>query len=106
MKKVILPSEKAEQKAEDKNRRQLDEKAKAEQLRRDMAMTFKTAHGLRVLDWLMKECQFGEPILGVNPATQEICADRTLYQAMRLNLYIKIRKMLPFNILKEVEYHE
>lgn len=105
-KKIVMPSDKAALKAKHKEEQQITEKEKGEQLKRDMAMTFRTAHGLRVLDWLRKECGFGEAILGANPVSGDLDAQRTMYQAMRLNLYIKIRKLLPFNILKEVEYHE
>lgn len=101
-----LPSAKAERKTKEAREREEEKKAREQQLRRDLAMTFKTAHGLRVLKFLMNECGFGSPILGANPASGEIDEKRTVYAAMRLNLYIKIRKLLPFSILKEVEYEE
>lgn len=106
MSKTVLPSEKAEEKIKEKTRQQNEAHEREQLLRRDMIATFRTAHGIRVLTWLMKECNFGDAILGANPVSGDLDEKRTMYQAMRLNLYIKIRKMLPFNILKEVEYNE
>lgn len=102
MDKSKLPSERAADNDAERQRR-IDEKNDGEEkLRRAFASTFNTPDGLIVLDWLMRECQFGEPILGIMQG--KIDRDATLYQAMRLNLYLKIRSYLSFNILKEVEY--
>lgn len=52
--------------------------------------------------WLRQECGGDQAILGAIHG--QIDEKATLYQAMRLNLWIKVRKLLSFNILKEVEY--
>ena len=103
--KTELPSEKAARQKREKAELAELKNAQSDRLMRDLAMTFKTDHGLRVLKWIHDECGFGQPILGAD-AAGDIDKERTVYGAMRLNFYIKIRKLLPFNILKEVEYHE
>lgn len=99
----IPPSERATARADDDQKRKEAQTAEADKLKRAMRAVFESPDGLVVLNWLKKECQFGEPILGAMSGT--IDEKATLYQAMRLNLYLKIRKMLTFNILKEVEYN-
>ena len=102
--RTMLPSQRGEQRS--LNEQELKEKQleQAERLKRAMRVTFSSPDGLIVLEFIKKECQFGEPILGA--IAGQIDEKATLYQAMRQNLYLKIRKMLTFNILKEVEYHE
>lgn len=75
-----------------------------EALRSAMRRTFSTPDGRVVLKWIMRECQANAPILGANLANGTIDEKATLYQAMRLNLWLKIRRLLSFDILKEVEY--
>ena len=100
--RTLPPSERAEiQKKLELNRKAAAAEER-DRLVRAMRATFASPDGLVVLNWLRKECGFGEAILG---ATNGAIDERaTLYQAMRLNLYIRIRKMLTFEILKEVEY--
>lgn len=104
--KSELPSVKADRVAKEKAEKAAQKNVKEDALRRDLARTFSTGHGQRVLKWLKEECCFGVPILGINPTTGEIDEKRTTYQAMRLNLYLQIRNRLSFNILEKVEYHE
>lgn len=66
-----------------------------------MAVTFSSPDGLIVLDWIRKQCGHNEPILAATAG--QIDANATLYQAMRLNLYLAIRKHLPKETLMEVE---
>ena len=101
--KKLLPSQKAEKKAQEKKAREDQHKQETGKLQQDLAMTFDTPHGLNVLRWLSKECGFGEFPVGAN-AQGQIDKDVTMYNAMRLNLYIKIRKLLPYKILKEIEH--
>lgn len=103
--KTELPSVRSERETKEKAETRAKQTEEADRFKRDLAMTFRSPHGLRVLKWLHDECGFGQPILGAN-ALGDIDKERTVYGAMRLNLYIKLRKLLPFNILKEVEYHE
>lgn len=95
------PSERAE--AKDKSVLEKKESAQeaADRLQQAMNMTFNTPHGLVVLNWLRKECGHNEPILSA--VQGNIDEKATLYQAMRLNLYLKLRKMLNKEIIMEVE---
>lgn len=104
-KKNELPSARAERKVEEKTNLEKQKRAAEDQLRKDLAMTFRTAHGQRALLFIMKECGFGNPIVGADHRG-DIDEKRTTYGALRLNLYLKLRKLLPVSILKEVEYHE
>ncbi len=103
--KTQLPSVRADAEAKEKADLQAKKNEEHDRLVRAMRMTFNTAHGKIVLAWLMKECGYNQPILGAD-AHGDIDEKRTVYGAMRLNLYLKLRKFLTFNILKEVEYHE
>lgn len=103
--KAELPSAKSERQAKEKV--ELTERINDEQLqlRRAFAMTFKTQHGKVVLHWLMKECGYNNFIIGAD-YRGDIDEKRSTFGAMRLNLYIRLRKLLPVHILQEVEYHD
>lgn len=103
--RTLPPSDRAEQRSADEQRRKEEQLEKSERLTRAMRATFNTPDGLIVLNWLKDECMFGKPILGANMVQGAIDEKATLYQAMRLNLYLKVRSMLTFEILKEVEYN-
>lgn len=102
MNRKDLPSERADIRVAQEKELEAAKLQRETRLRNAMAITFNTPDGLIVLEWLKKECQFGEPILGAMQGA--IDEKATLYQAMRLNLYLKVRSFLPFEILKEVEY--
>jgi hypothetical protein len=101
MKRDKLPSQIAVDKA--KRAQTIEEERNLSDAKFKSALinTFKTEHGKIVLRWLMNECGFGKPILGATAG--QIDEKATLYQAMRLNLYLSIRKKLPLTILNEVE---
>ncbi len=103
--KAELPSAKAERQVKEKI--ELTERKSEEQLqlRRAFAMTYKTAHGKVALHWIMKECGYNSPILGAD-YRGDVDEKRSTYGAMRLNLYLRLRKLLPVHILQEVEYHD
>lgn len=102
MDKTKLPSEIAENKRKVASDMEDKRKVEAERLHSAMINTFQTEHGKTVLKWLMAECGFGKPILGANAG--QIDRDATLYNAMRMNLYLAIRKHLPIKLLNEVEH--
>lgn len=102
-KKDEPPSVRAERIEAERQRIKENEKAEADRIKRSLRRAFSTKDGLVALDWLRRECGFGEPILGAD-SNGDIDPERTVYGAMRLNLYLKLRKQLTFNILKEVEY--
>lgn len=102
----ILPSKKAAKREAD--RRELEARLSEQRERMTTAMrqTFATPEGKIVLRWLREECGFGKPILGANPATGEIDPMRTTYSAMQQGLYLRIRKFLTPEILREVELYD
>lgn len=101
--RTLPPSIRAEKKAETEAERKAAQQEQQDRIKRAMQATFNTPDGLIVLNWLKDECMFGKPILGA--LANGIDEKATLYQAMRLNLYLKVRSFLTFEILKEVEYH-
>lgn len=98
----LLPSERgALRDKQDEERKKALTEAQ-DTLKRNLRIVGSTPEGLYVLSWLRDQCQGGQPILGaVNGQMDE---KATMYQAMRLNLWISIRRLLNFNILKEIEY--
>ena len=105
-KRTMLPSERAAKKTEDDLIRDAQRQEQDNRLTNAMRQTFNTPEGKIVLKWLADQCQFGKPILGANMSQGTIDPTATLYQAMRLNLYLSIRQRLTFDILKEVEYDD
>lgn len=74
------------------------------QLRTDMALTFGTPEGKRVLKWLLTQCGYQESGIGGNPGIGLNALEGTLYNNARRNVYIELRKLIPHSTLKEVEY--
>lgn len=99
-----LPSEIAKQRQETAAAREAEKQKQDETLKGVVARIGETPDGKIFFRWLKNECGFGEAILGINPVNGEIDEKRTLYQAMRLNLYTKVRKYLPVKTLMEVEH--
>lgn len=100
--KSELPSLKAERKLIEKKELEQAKKKAEDKLRGHLVRTFKTTDGIETLRWLHDQCGFGKPILGADK--DGLSEKITVYNAMRLNLYLELRKHLPFNVLKEVEY--
>lgn len=86
----------------EKQKEAFDRKVKT--LRMDMAITFGTAEGKRVLKWLKDECGWGKSVVGGNPALGMDVAQGTIYNSARLNVYLELRSLVPHSILAEVEY--
>lgn len=99
-----LPSEKAFQKEAERKRLEAEKEERESRTRQALTATFSTPDGKQALRWLKAQCGHNVPILGANPGSGEIDAQRTVYSAMRLNLYLELRRYLPINLLKEVEY--
>lgn len=96
-----LPSEKAERKAKEKSKKESEKEAEESRLRGAMARTFSTDDGIIVLRWLRDQCGHNKPVLGALGG--KIDPDATVYQAMRLNLYLTLRGYLDKRILMEIE---
>ena len=99
----LLPSERAEAKAELEAKAQNLQKQRISLLREDFGRTFQTEHGKRVLAWLFERCGYDKPKLGAN-AQGIIDAELTLHNAMEENLYIAVRRFIPVDVLQQVEY--
>lgn len=73
-------------------------------LRLDMAQTFGTPEGKRVLQWLAKQSGFGLTVVGGNPQLGMDIEKGTFYNACRQALYLELRTYIPAYILRDVEY--
>lgn len=100
--RVIPPSERDLLRKEKAAQAEATAQAHTEQLKGVLRRIGETEDGKYLFRWLRKECGGDTPILGATNG--QIDKDATLYQAMRLNLWIKVRRLLSFNILKEIEY--
>lgn len=83
----------------DAERRQMEKN-----LRMDMAMTFGTPEGLRVLKWLCDQSGHLKNYVGGNPALGIDVLQGTFYNAARMSLYLELRSLIPPEMLKKIEY--
>lgn len=102
---TILPSAKPAKREAEKAEIEARKRAEDERMKIACAAVFQRsgADGLIVLQWLRRQCGHNEAILALDPASMEVNPLATTYQAMRLNLYLQLRKFIPTEILKEVE---
>lgn len=98
----IPPSERQGVRDKQDQEREAARGAEAEKLKGVLRRIGETEDGKYFYRWLRQECGGDQAILGAIHG--QIDEKATMYQAMRLNLWIKVRKLLSFNILKEVEY--
>lgn len=91
--------------AERKTREETEAKkaADAALLRKDFNETFASAHGQRVLKYIMDVCGYQRSSTTVDPTTTKIITDNMLYNEARRNLYLSIRSFLKAEILIQVE---
>lgn len=82
---------------------QNEKERQVNQLLSDYNKTFSSSHGMRVLNDIMKICDFGITKVKAN-TTGKIDTDLCLYAAAREGVYLEIRKKIKSTILKEVEY--
>jgi len=104
MKKPELPSEKAERIKRESEEKKRSAQEAEEKARGVFARAFSTPDGIEALRLIRQWARYGKPILGA--VDGKIDRDATLYQAMRLNLYLEIRGFINSNILKEIEYDD
>jgi hypothetical protein len=100
--RTLPPSEKSELRDKTKAEIEAQKNTDRDRLKGVLRRIGMTDDGKFFYRWLREECGGGSPILGAVNGTMD--RDATLYQAMRLNLWVKIRRMLNFDILKEIEY--
>lgn len=102
--KPFVPTHKQRSPSVDKDEQRKVLEKKHKNLRMDMAITFSTEEGKRVLRWILDECGYHKSCVGGNPALGMDVKDGTLYNAARETIYIELRQLIPHSILKEVEY--
>lgn len=102
MNKNIPPSQRPEIRQAQEQERNDAQREREEKLKGVLRRIGETEDGKFFYRWLRQECGGDQAILGAIHG--QIDEKATLYQAMRLNLWIKVRRLLSFNILKEVEY--
>lgn len=99
----LLPSEKGEVKAAEEARlRQIAEK-RISMMREDFGRTFQTEHGKRVLAYICQRSGFTKSKVS---ALQDgsVNKDMTVFLAQEETFYLDIRKYIPIEVLKQVEY--
>lgn len=102
--KPHIPAHTLRSEATDKDKQRKDFQRRSKQLRFDMAITFGTAEGKRVLQWLINESGFNKSQVGGNPALGMDVLQGTLYNSARASIYLELRQLIPAEILKQVEY--
>lgn len=88
----------------DKQEQQKEFEKRIKNLRIDMAITYGTPEGKRVLKWILDQCGFHKSCIGGNPGLGMDVAQGTIYNAGRESLYIEMRQLIPSETLKQVEY--
>lgn len=103
-KKPFVPAHRQRPLGVDKDKQQNQQETKLRNLRLDMAATFSSLEGRRVLRHIFLASGFGESNIGGNAQLGMDVLQGTLYNAARQNLYLELRKFIPHNILKVVEF--
>lgn len=80
------------------------EEAEFRRFQKDLAETFDSDAGKRVLKWLYHRCLGRTSLVGVNVQSHTVDVETTLYNAARRNVYLELTEHLEPRILKEVEY--
>ncbi len=100
-----LPSEKQAAREENKAARDALRQEQADKIRGALRRVGETEDGKILYRYLYDECLGNRPIIA--KGTIEVIDEKaTLYQAFRQSIWINIRRMLTFNILKEIEYEQ
>jgi len=100
--RTILPSEKPELRKERDEALRKQHEAYMNRIQGAWRRVGETDDGKIIIKDIYDQCLANQPILGVmgNEINEKACT----YQAMRLNFWVRLRKLLTFNILKEIEY--
>lgn len=102
--KPFVPSHRQRSAGVDKDEQQKSFERQVKNLKLDMAEVFGTAAGKRVLKYIFEISGYGTSNVGGNPALGMDVKDGTFYNAVRQNLYLEVRKLVPHSILKVVEF--
>ena len=99
----VLPSARAELEAQAIAAAKKKADIITSQMRQDFTRTFKTESGKRTLAAIYKRSGFGQIILSADKTQGQIDPMATTYAAMELNFYLWIRKLLPIELIQEIE---
>ena len=99
---VPIHNQRSESVDKDKQHKEMQRKLKS--LRMDFAICFGTPEGRKVLKWILQNSGYGESLVGGNPTLGMDVAQGTIYNGGRVSLYIEMRKLIPHEILKTVEF--
>lgn len=99
-----IPSHTLRSESMDKDQQQKAAQRKIRSLRMDFALTFGTPEGKKVLKWIFEQSGFGQSDVGGNPTLGMDVLQGTLYNGARKSLYIEMRKLIPHETLKQVEF--
>lgn len=102
--KPFIPSHVQRSPATDKDKQHRDAERKVRQLRMDFALTFGPDEGKRVLKWMFQQSGYGQSDVGGNPALGMDVLQGTFYNSARKSLYIEMRKLIPHETLKNIEF--
>jgi hypothetical protein len=102
--KPFIPSHTLRSDATDKDDQKKEYSRQLRELRMSFALTFGTPEGKRVLKWLKAQAGYGESLIGGNPNLGMDVAQGTIYNGGRVSLYTEMRKLIPHEILKAVEF--
>lgn len=102
--KPFVPSHRQRPLGVDKDKQRKHYDAQIKNLKLDMGAVFGTPAGKRVLKHIFEISGYGESNVGGNPQLGMDVKDGTFYNAVRQNLYLEIRKLVPHSILKVVEF--
>lgn len=102
--KPYIPTHTQRSPSVDRDKQTKEFERRAKQLRMDFAITFSTAEGKRVLQWLIRESGFYKSSVGGNPSIGMNVLEGCLYNEARKSLYFELRQLIPPETLKQVEY--
>ena len=102
--KPFIPTHIQRSESVDKDKQQKEMQRRVKSLRMDFAICFGSPEGKKVLKWIFREAGFAESSVGGNPALGMDVLQGTLYNNARKSLYIEMRKLIPHEILKQVEF--
>ena len=102
--KPFIPTHTQRSESTDKDKQRKDFERHFKSLRMDFAICFGTPEGRKVLKWMYGESGFGNSQIGGNPTLGMDVLQGTLYNNARSSLYIEMRKLIPHEVLKQVEF--
>lgn len=95
---LLTPDQRKAIEAQEKVKKQKERK-----LISDMNQCFATGAGMNVLRWIMNECGIFAPPLIIDRQTWDVKEKAMIYNAGRVDLYLRIRKHLDPSITMPVE---